>query len=200
MRRSSVALLAILVVPHLASAQSGWAGAVSGGTAFMVDVDDRDPAGSLSTSFSVRRQGSGSFSWGLEAGYHRYLALTQDLPIGPSQPFASRLDDSRAAWRVTPMVRWQAKGRTVRPYGTLGAGLFLTRAHYLQQERDQDGVLMYDQRLNSTDLHAGLSLGGGIEIFPGRGRLGAGLGLRIHNAIGSGADGFLTAEIGIVRR
>lgn len=166
----------------------------------MMDMDDPDPAGSFSTTIGLWRQGTGAFSWGVEAGYHKYLGLKQDLPIGPSQPIASRLEDSRGAWRIGPLVRWQTKGRTVRPYATLGAGLYGIRSTYLQQERDGAGELVYDQRFESTDLLAGASLGGGVEIFPGLGRFGLGLGLRTHNVFGERGDGFLTAEVGVVLR
>jgi hypothetical protein len=204
MRRTALALLALLLMSRVtsraAAAQSIWASSVSAGTAFMVDTDDPDPPGGFSAALSVRRQGQSAFSLGVEAGYHDYLRISQDLPIGPSQPFRSILEDERAAWRIGPMLRWQASGRTIRPYGSVGANLYLFRTTYLQQERDRSGALVLDQRLRFTDLRPGLSLGTGVEIFPGRGRVGLGLGLRAHNAFGSRANGFLTVDVGIVFR
>jgi hypothetical protein len=179
-----------------AAAQARYEAALSAGRAFMIDVDDPDPAGSHSITGSLeRRQPRSGLSLGVEGGVHRYLTMRQDLPPDVTG-WSSRLEDTRQSWRVTPFVRWGTRGDHVRLYGQLGAGLYLQRYSYFQQER-QEGVLVVDTRRRATEATAGMNLGVGLELFPGKVPIGVTAGFRTHLGLGGG-DGFNTGEVGVV--
>lgn len=194
----AICFLAALVLLPSAAAQSTYTGALSAGSAFMLDADDPDPAGSFSVTAALERRQTGkALSLGVEAGLHRYLAMRQDLPPDVSG-WASKLEDTRKAWRVTPFIRWQTRGADVHLYGQLGAGLYVLQTSYFQQEHES-GELVLDVRHAATDPKAGFNLGVGLELYPGGKFVGIGAGLRSHYMIGQG-DGFFTAELGVVLR
>jgi hypothetical protein len=173
-----------------------YAGALSGGRAFMIDTDDPDPAGSASLTGSIERRRAGrSLSFGVEAGYHRYLVMVQDLAPDVTG-WAGKLEDKRQAWRLTPYLRWRTRG-AVSLSAQLGAGVYLRRMSYLQQER-QAGELVVNTSYTRTSAQPGINLGIGLDIFPPNSPVGLGLGLRTH-AVRRG-DGFHSAEVGIVWR
>ncbi|MGH7580781.1 MAG: hypothetical protein ACREM9_11455 [Gemmatimonadales bacterium] len=182
-----------------AAAQSAYTGALSAGSAFMPDSDDPDPAGSYSVTAALERRRPGkALSFGVEAGVHRYLAMRQDLPPDIAG-WASKLEDTRKSWRLTPFVRWGTRGSIVRVYGQVGAGLYVQETAYFQQERVA-GELVLDVERASTDPRAGFNLGAGVQLFPGGTFVGIGAGLRSHHEFGRGGDGFVTAELGVVLR
>lgn len=173
-----------------------YAGAISGGHAFMVDTDDGDPAGSLSLSASLERRRDGrALSTGVEAGFHRYLVIAQDLPPDVTG-FASILEDTRQTWRITPYLRWRTRG-PVSLQATLGTGVYVRRTSYFQEDREA-GEVVYHTRYATTRAKAGLNLGVGIELLPRGSPVGLGLGFRSHAVFGG--DGFHTAEVGLVWR
>jgi hypothetical protein len=197
-RVTAIVPIALFLGLHPAAAQVTYAGALSAGGAFMLDLDDPDPSGSYSAAATLeRRQPGSAFSFGVEAGLHRYLILRQDLAPDVTG-LASKLEDIRRAWRVTPFLRLGTRGSPVRVYGQLGMGLYVRQGSYLQQDREQ-GVLVVDLRSRSTDAAAGLNLGLGLELTPGTSPIGLTAGLRAHS-LPSGGDGFYTAEAGIVYR
>jgi hypothetical protein len=204
MPRSTLSRITVLVPIALllglrpAAAQVTYAGALSAGRAFMLDLDDPDPAGSYSATATLERRHPGSaFSLGVEAGLHRYLILRQDLTPDVTG-WASKLEDVRRAWRVTPFLRLGTRGSQVRVYGQLGVGLYVRESSYFQQEREQS-VLVVETRYRSTDAAAGINLGLGLELFPGTGPIGLTAGLRAHS-LTSGGDGFYTADAGVLYR
>jgi hypothetical protein len=83
-------------------------------------------------------------------------------------------------------------------YGQVGIGLYVADHSNLNQQRE-DGVLVVDEQYAATDLAAGLNLGVGLEVFPGRSPVGIALGLRSH-AVTGGGDWFDSGELGIVYR
>jgi hypothetical protein len=198
---STIATIAAIVSPVVispAAAQVTYGGALSAGRAFMVDVDDPDPSGSYSATATLERRRPGAaFSLGVEGGLHRYLIIRQDLPPDVTS-WASKLEDIRKSWRVTPFVRWGTRGSEVRFYGQLGMGLYVRQSSYFQQGRE-DGALVIDTRHSSTNPAAGVNLGVGLELFPGNGSLGLTFGFRAH-VVGSNGDGFNTGEVGVVYR
>ncbi len=197
MPRFTACILAVLALAPSAGAQSAYTGSLSAGSGFMVDADDPDPSGSFSFTAALERRRAGkAFTFGVEAGRHHYLAMRQNLAPDVTG-WASVLEDDRTAWRVTPFARWQTRGEAVRLYGQVGAGLYVLRTSYFQQER-QSGALLIDTRRSSTDPDLGFNLGVGLELFPLGGRVGIGGNLRSHDLLGG--DGFLTAELGIVLR
>jgi hypothetical protein len=197
-RVNALVLIGLLLGLHPAAGQVTYAGALSAGHAFMLDLDDPDPSGSYSVAATLeRRQPGSAFSFGVEAGLHRYLILRQDLAPDVTG-WASKIEDIRRAWRVTPFLRLGTQGSPVRVYGQLGTGLYLRQASYSQQEREQD-VLVVDTRYRSADAAAGVHLGLGLELLPGTGPLGFTAGLRAHS-LTTGGNGFYTAEAGIVYR
>ena len=197
-RVTALVPVALLLGLHPAAGQVTHAASLSAGRAFMLDFDDPDPSGSYSAAVTFERRQPGSvFSFGVEAGLHRYLILQQDLAPDVTG-WASKIEDIRRAWRVTPFLRLGTRGSPVRVYGQLGAGLYVRQASYLQQDREQD-VLVVDTRYRSTDAVAGIHLGLGLELFPGTGPIGLTAGVRAHSLTGGG-DGFYAAEAGIVYR
>ena len=174
----AVTTIASSVMLRPAAAQANYEIALSGGRAFMVDVDDPDPAGSHSLTGTVeRRQAGTGLSFGVEAGLHRYLMLRQDLEPDVTG-WSSKLEDTRTAWRVTPFVRW-GTGSNVRVYGQLGMGLYAQEQSYFDQQWER-GVLVVDTEYSSTDPGPGVHLGLGFELFPGSVPVGLTLGLRSH--------------------
>jgi hypothetical protein len=175
----ALGFFAALVLVPPAAAQWAYTGALSAGSAFMLDADDPDPTGSYSgTAALERRQTGKALSLGVDAGLHRYLAMRQDLAPDVSG-WASKLEDTRKAWRVTPFIRWQTRGPDVHLYGLIGAGLYVLHTSYFQQEH-QAGELVLDVRHASTDPKAGFNLGVGLELYPGGKFVGIGAGLRSH--------------------
>jgi hypothetical protein len=194
----AVVTIASPVMLRPAAAQTNYEIALSGGRAFMIDLDDPDPSGSHSVTGAVERRHTGTaFSLGVEAGLHEYLILRQDLAPDITG-WSSKLEDTRMAWRVTPFVRWGTRGSNVRVYGQVGMGLYMEQRSYFDQQRE-DGVLVVDTQNDSTDPRPGLHLGLGLELFPGRVPVGLTLAYRGH-AVLSGGDGFNTAEVGLVYR
>jgi hypothetical protein len=199
MWRSVVCFLAVLALAPSAGAQTKYAAALSAGGAFMPDSDDPDPAGSYSFTGTLERRRPGkALSLGVEGGVHRYLVMHQDLAPDVAG-WASKLEDTRKAWRVTPFVRWGTGGADVRLYGQVGAGLYVLETSYFQQER-VSGELVVDVARASTDPKPGFNLGVGLELHPGGTFVGIAAGLRSHHTIGRGANGFVTAELGVVLR
>lgn len=177
-------------------AEASYAGALSGGRAFMVDLDDPDPDGSWSLSASLERRRIGrALSTGVEAGFHRYLVISQDLPPDITG-FSSTLEDKRQSWRVTPYLRWRTQG-DASLHAQVGAGLYLERSSYFQQVHEA-GELVFDTRHAATEARAGLNLGVGVELFPPGSPVGLGLGFRAHSVLGG--NGFNSGEVGIVWR
>ena len=203
MLRFTISLVAIAtaaspVVLRAAAAQVNHRVALSAGRAFMLDLDDPDPSGSYSVTGAVERRHTGSaLSLGVEAGVHEYLILRQDLARDVTG-WSSKLEDTRMAWRVTPFVRWGTRGSDVRVYGQVGMGLYVEQRSYFDQQRD-GGVLVVDQQYAATDVGAGINLGLGLELFPGKVPIGLTLGFRSH-AVLSGGDWFNSGEVGIVYR
>ena len=193
----AVTTIASSVMLRPAAAQANYEIALSGGRAFMVDVDDPDPSGSHSLTGTVERRKAGAgLSFGVEAGLHQYLILRQDLEPDVTG-WSSKLEDTRTAWRVTPFVRW-GTGSNVRVYGQLGMGLYAQQQSYFDQQWER-GVLVVDTEYSSTDLGPGVHLGLGFELFPGKVPVGLTLGFRSH-AVLSGGDWFNTADVGLVYR
>lgn len=193
----AVLTIASPVMLRPAAAQADYEVGLSGGRAFMVDLDDPDPSGSYSVTGTVERRQTAGFSLGVEAGLHEYLILRQDLAPDVTG-WSSKLEDTRRAWRVTPFVRWGAGGSMVRVYGQAGLGLYVGHHSYFDQQRE-DGELVVDMQYASTDVGPGIHLGVGLEVFPGTFPLGLTLGVRSHAVFG-GADGFNNGEVGIVYR
>jgi hypothetical protein len=194
---AAAAVISPLVLRPVA-AQTTYEIGLSAGRAFMVDVDDPDPSGSSSATGSFERRHAGSaISLGVEGGIHEYLNLRQDLPPDVSG-WSSKLEDTRTAWRVTPFVRWGATGSDVRLYGQVGMGLYVEQHSYFDQQRER-GELVVDTQFASTDPGAGIHLGLGLELFPGRVPVGLALGFRSHAVLGGG-DWFNTGEVGVVYR
>ena len=187
------------VVTTRAAGQITYQGGLSAGRAFMVDVDDPDPAGSysLTATFERRRPGA-AFSLGVEGGLHEYLILRQDLAPDITG-WASRLEDTRRAWRVSPYVRWGTRGAQVRAYGQIGMGLYMDEFSGLNRQHE-NGVLVVDQQYAGTNTGAGINLGVGLELFPIDVPIGLTLGLRSHTLVIGGGSGFTTGEVGIVYR
>jgi hypothetical protein len=198
---STIVTITAILSPLLlspAAAQVRYQGALSAGRAFMVDVDDPDPAGSYSVTATIeRRQRGAAISLGLEGGLHRYLILRQDLPPDVTG-WSSKFEDTRKAWRVTPFVRWGTKGSEVRVYGQIGMGLYVKEFSNLNQQREE-GVLVVNQQHAATDAGAGINVGVGLELFPINVPVGLTLGFRSH-AVVSGGGGFNTGEVGVVYR
>jgi hypothetical protein len=194
----AIATLASPAVLRPAATQVTHQVALSGGRAFMLDLDDPDPSGSHSfTGAFERRNTGGAFSFGIEAGLHEYLILSQDLPPDVTG-WSSKLEDTRTAWRVTPFVRWGTRGSDVRLYGQVGMGLYVEQHSYFDQQRER-GELVVDTQFTSTDPGAGIHLGLGLELFPGKVPVGVAFGFRSH-AVLSGGDWFNTGEVGLVYR
>jgi hypothetical protein len=194
---TAVTLASSLVFRPLA-AQATYEVTLSGGRAFMVDTDDPDPSGSHSITGTLERRHTGStFSLGVEAGLHEYLILRQDLAPDVTG-WSSKLEDTRMAWRATPFARWGTKGSVVRVYGQVGMGLYVAQHSYFDQQRE-NGVLVVDTRHASTDPGAGIHLGLGLELFPGKVPVGLTAGFRSHAVLGGG-DWFSTGEVGLVYR
>lgn len=186
------------VVLRTADAQVTHQAALSAGRAFMLDLDDPDPAGSCSLTGTLeRRRASSAVSFGVEAGLHEYLILRQDLPPDATG-WSSKLDDTRMSWRVTPFVRWGTGPAGIRLYGQVGMGLYVRQRSGFDRQHE-DGVLVVNTQYASTDGGAGLHLGLGIELFPGEAPVGLALGLRGHAVLGGG-DWFNTGELGLVYR
>jgi hypothetical protein len=174
-----------------------YGGAIAAGRAFMLDLDDPDPAGSWSYSASLERGRAGrSLSTGVEIGVHRYLVISQDLSDDVTG-YSSFLEDTRRAWRLTPYFRWRTRG-DLSLNAMLGAGLYVRRGTYRQQERE-GGEVVYDTEYTTRRANAGLVLGIGAELFPTGGSIGVGVGVRTHAILGGG-DGFNSAEVGVVWR
>ncbi len=203
MLRFTISLVAIAtaaspVVLRAAAAQVTHQVALSAGRAFMLDLDDPDPSGSYSvTGTFERRHTGGALSLGVEAGVHEYLILRQDLAPDVTG-WSSKLEDTRMSWRVTPFVRWGAGRSGVRVYGQAGMGLYLERRSSFDQQR-VGGVLVVDDQFAATDVGAGINLGLGLELFPGKVPVGLTLGFRSHAVLGGG-DWFNTGEVGLVYR
>jgi hypothetical protein len=201
--RFTISLVAIATTAspvglRAAAAQVTHRVALSSGRAFMLDLDDPDPSGSYSVTGTFERRHTGSaVSLGVEAGIHEYLILRQDLAPDVTG-WSSKLEGTRMSWRVTPFVRLGTGGSDVRVYGQAGMGLYVERRSYFDQQRD-GGVLVVDQQYATTDAGAGINLGLGLELFPGKVPLGLTLGFRSH-AVLSGGDWFNTGEVGIVYR
>jgi len=201
--RFTISLVAIATAAspaelRAAAAQVTHQVALSAGRAFMLDLDDPDPSGSYSVTGTLeRRHTGGAFSLGVEAGVHEYLILRQDLAPDVTG-WSSKLEDRRMSWRVTPFVRWGAGGSGVRVYGQAGMGLYLEQRSSFDQQR-VGGVLVVDEQFAATDVGAGINLGLGLELFPGKVPVGFTLGFRSH-AVLSGGDWFNTGEVGIVYR
>jgi hypothetical protein len=194
----AIATAASPVVLRAAAAQVTHRVALSAGRAFMVDLDDPDPSGSYSVTGTFERRHTGSaFSLGVEAGFHEYLILRQDLAPDVTG-WSSKLEDTRMSWRITPFVRWGTGSPDVRVYGQVGMGLYVQQRSYFDQQR-VGGVLVVDQQYAATDAGAGINLGLGLELFPGKVPIGLTLGFRSH-AVLSGGDWFNTGEVGIVYR
>ena len=197
----TVALIApaVLLRPalpvHAQSSEVSYAGALSFGHAFMVDIDDPDPAGGSSFSASVERRIAGrAMSIGIEAGLHRYHLFFQDL-VPDITGWSNTLEDKRRAWRITPYVRWRTRG-DVSVHAQLGAGVYVRETSYFQQEREE-GVTVYETRYETRRAKPGINLGIGAELLIPGTPVGLGLGLRTH---AGGGDGFSSAEIGLVWR
>ena len=203
MLRFTISLVAIAttaspVVLRAAAAQVTHRATLSAGRAFMLDLDDPDPSGSYSVTGTFERRHTGSaLSLGVEAGVHEYLILRQDLAPDVTG-WSSKLEDTRMSWRVTPFVRWGTGGSSARVYGQAGIGLYVEQRSYFDQQRD-GGVLVVDQQYAATDAGAGINLGLGLELLPGKVPVGLTLGFRSH-AVLSGGDWFNTGEVGIVYR
>ena len=197
-RATLVAACLLAVLPLRSQAQTtaaSYAGGLSAGRAFVIDTDDPDPPGasSFSASFERRRAGR-ALSLGIEGGLHRHLVIAQD--ISDFTGWSSRLEDRRQSWRLTPYLRWRTQGE-VSVYTQVGAGLYVQRTTYVQQERES-GELTIDQSYRLTDAAAGLNLGIGLDMFIPGTPVGIGLGFRTH--VVGGGGGFNSAEIGIVWR
>lgn len=193
-----IAIMTSAVALRGAAAQVTDEASLTFGRAFMVDVDDPDPLGSSSVSGTFeRRHTSSPFSLGVEAGLHEYLVLRQDLPPDVTG-WSSKFEDTRKAWRVTPFVRWGTRGSNVRVYGQIGMGLYVQQHSSLNQQRE-GGMLVVDEQYAVTDAGAGLHLGLGLGLFPGKVPVGLTVGFRSH-AVLSGGDWFNTAELGVVYR
>jgi len=165
-RGSGLALAAALLSSLPASAQAHYAGTLQAGSAFVLDLDDPDPPGSYSVSATLdRRYGDRALSVGLEAGFHRFLAMRQDLTFEPGRS-ASFIRDTRSAWRFTPYLRWATRESTVRLYGQTGLGLYIQRFSYAQRETE-DGVVTFDVSSAFSDLTAGLPSAWGSSSSPG---------------------------------
>jgi len=178
---------------HAQAAEVSYAGAISFGRAFMIDLDDPDPAGGSSLTASVERRVAGSaMSVGIEAGLHRYFRHSQDL-VPDVTGWSSTLEDDRRAWRITPYLRWRTRG-DVSVHVQVGAGVYARRVSYFQQERE-NGATAYETRYEITQARPGLNLGLGAELLISGTPVGLGLGLRAHSV---GGDGFTSAEIGLV--
>jgi hypothetical protein len=192
------AAMASPAVLRPAAAQVTHGIALSAGRAFMVDVDDPDPAGSYSVTATFERRHVGAtFSLGVEGGLHEYLILSQDLPPDVSG-WSSKLEDTRVAWRVTPFARWGTRGSNVRVYGQVGTGLYVEQRSYFDQQRE-GGELVVDMQYEATEPRPGIHLGLGLELFPGAVPVGLTLGFRSH-AVLSGGDWFHTGDVGVVYR
>jgi hypothetical protein len=175
------ATIASAIVSPPAEAQVSYESGLLAGRAFMVDVDDPDPSGSNSLTVTFERRHGGSVvSLGVEAGMHEYLVLDQDLPPDVTG-WSSKFEDTRRAWRVTPFARWGTRGPVLRVYGQVGMGLYV------------------EEQYAATDVGAGINLGLGLELFPGKVPVGVALGLRSHAVLGGG-DWFNSAEFGLVYR
>jgi hypothetical protein len=83
-------------------------------------------------------------------------------------------------------------------YGQIGMGLYLEEHSNINQQR-QGGVLVVDEQYAATDIGAGINLGLGLELFPGKVPVGLALGFRSHAVLGGG-DWFNTGEVGVVYR
>jgi hypothetical protein len=194
----AIATTASLVLLRSTAAQVTHQAALSAGRAFMLDLDDPDPSGSYSVTGAFERRHTGSaFSLGVEAGFHEYLILRQDLAPDVTG-WSSKLEDTRMSWRVTPFVRWSTRGTRARIYGQVGMGLYVEHRSYFDQQ-SEDGVLVVDMQHASTEPGAGIHLGLGLELYPGRVPLGLTLGFRSHSVL-DGGDWFNTGEVGIVYR
>jgi hypothetical protein len=194
---AGAALAAPTVLPP-AAAQVRYVGGLSAGRAFMTDADDPDPAGSHSVTVTLeRRHEEAAVSLGIEAGVHEYLVLAEDLPPDVTG-WSIKFEDTRRAWRVTPFARWGTKGRDIRVYGQVGMGVYVVEHSNLNQQRE-DGVLVVDEHYAATDVAAGLNVGLGLELWPGKVPLGLSLGFRSHALFGGG-DWFNSGEVGLVYR
>ena len=187
-------LLLCLALPLYAQGAGSYAGSLSFGHAFVVDVDDPDPTGGSSFTGSIERRTAGrAMSIGVEAGRHRYYRHYQNLTPDVTG-WSNTLEDDRQTWRITPYVRWRTRG-AVSIHVQVGAGVYVQHTSYFQQDR-QGTVTVYETSYEARRAKLGLNLGVGAELLIPGTPVGLGLGLRTH----AGGAGFNSAEIGLVWR
>lgn len=202
-----VAVLLLTATPL--AAQQRWFIGAAAGYATQLDQGSFDH-GSLSFQGSVLRPIGRTFALGLDAGWSRHDRLHQHVE---GEDFGGvlvvrdwdRVDD---AWHVGPVLRWTPSRGPLSPFMEAGIGVYaLHEANTYRTVRQDNGRLVpeFSRSDDRTALAPGVSLGAGLDYFPGNGRLGLSIATRLRAAARPYDDyilgvGFVALQAGVTIR
>jgi hypothetical protein len=202
-------LAALLLTAAPLAAQQRWLIGAGAGYATQLDQGSFDH-GSLSLQGSVLRPISRTFALGLDAGWSRHDRLHQHVE---GEDFGGvlvnrdwdRVDD---AWHVGPVLRWTPSRGTLSPFMEAGVGVYgLHEANTYRTVRQDNGQLVpeFSRSDRRTALAPGVTLGAGLDYFPGNGPLGLSVAARLRAAARPYDDyilgvGFVALQAGIAIR
>lgn len=207
---ASAALLAILfgAAPALAAQQRWRIGAAAG---YATELDQGSfQHGSVSVQGSALKSIGRTLALGLEAGWSRHDRLHQHFE---GEDFGGVLvsrdwDRVNDAWHAGPVLRWTPSARGLSPFLEAGVGVYgLHETNRYRTVRQDNGQLVpeFSRTDGRTAVAPGVSLGAGLDYFPGGGRLGLGIAARLRAAARPYDDtilgvGFLALQAGVTIR
>ncbi len=205
LRRSvAAAVCTVVLAGSSLHAQSRTFVTLAAGFATQVDAGSTAQSSASAQAALLRRLGR-RFAVGMEAGGHRYDVLDQRLT--ETEPSAMTRDWHRTndAWHVGPVLRLLPAADTWMPYAEAGAGLYALREVSRFRASPSTPLDGENRDVVTTVLAPGLSLGAGVDYFPGNARVGLGLSARFRVAGRPYDDsifgaGFLTLQAGVTVR
>ena len=178
-----VALVALVCGAAPAMAQSSgmtWAGSLYGGYAKIMESDNEPlpvPGGSFGVRGNVFAMLDPVLGVGAELGYHGFGSDDVQLDLG--EPIDAEFGYS--AFQATAQGIARGTRGTVRPFGTLGLGLYSLRASLKTEFGDE----------SESESKFGVNLGGGIQIKPSASSISFGLEARWHTVF----DGWINDDL-----
>jgi hypothetical protein len=202
------AALLCLAAPAL-TAQSRWHVSAAAGYATELDRGSFEH-GSVSLHGALLRPVGPTLALGLEGGWSRHDRLHQHFE---GEDFGGVLvnrdwDRVNDAWHLGPMLRWTPAAHSLSPFVEAGVGVYgLREANTYRTVRQDNGQLVpeFSRMDHRTALAPGVSLGAGVDYYPGGGRVGLGVAARFHGAARPYDDyilgvGFIALQAGVTIR
>jgi hypothetical protein len=200
---------ALLLATAPLAAQQRWLAGAAAGYATQLDQGSFEH-GSLSVQASVLHPISRTLALGVDAGWSRHDRLHQHLE---GQDFGGILVNSdwdrvNDAWHVGPVLRWTPSRGSLTPFMEAGLGVYgLRETNTYRTVRQDNGQLVpeFSRSDSRTPVAPGVSLGGGVDYFPGNGRVGLSVAARLRAAARPFDDyvlgvGFVALQAGIAIR